>query len=88
MFEGAKILQGQSKQKFVMGTEILLEPGFYDVWADAATYLKVDTTKADNVTSDTGYLLRESQTVTLEIVNNSYLGASGDTNFVYCHKVG
>jgi len=69
-------------------TAALIE-GVYDVWCDQDTYIKIGTT-ANDVTSGTGYLLRQNNTITALIRQNSKLGAimSTATGTVVYHKVG
>lgn len=89
MFENAINIQGRSQKSFTAGTAYSekLEPGVYDVWAEADVYLKVSQTDTTPPTDETGYLLRENNTVPVQITSPSYISAAGDGT-VYFHQVG
>lgn len=52
----------------------VLAEGSYDAWSDVDVYLKAGPT-ANDVTVNSGYLLRAGNTVTLAIRNKARLGA-------------
>lgn len=86
MFENAVNIQGTQQGKIAAGDSVMLAPGVYDVWGDADAYIAVSQSKstAESVTSDTGYLVRSGNTIPVQILSASYLGASVAISY---HKV-
>lgn len=64
-----------------------MEAGVYDVWSEDDIYIKLNAVTASDVTSNTGYLVKAGNTVSIRVQSPMYLGAAGSTD-IYFHKVG
>lgn len=91
---GAIQIEGRQQQSLAIGASAadsaeLGSAGVYDVWSDVDCFIKVDSVAADDVTDESGYLLRAGATLPLFIDAGRKIGAiaasgSGTLRF---HKV-
>jgi len=52
-----------------------LTEGVYDIWCDQDTYVAVGTAASTGLTTTTGYLLRQGNTMPVLVRQNSKIGA-------------